>query len=272
MTVLDRIVETKRAEVAALAGRRDELRAAARDAAPAEDFTAAIRSAPGMAVIAEVKKASPSAGVIREDFDPVAIATTYEAAGAACVSVLTDGPYFQGAIDDLVAVRAAVGLPVIRKDFVIDPVQINEARAAGADCVLLIAECLPGDELRRLYEAAGEAGIQTLIELYEEANVDRVLDLGPPLVGVNNRDLRTFTVDTNHSVRLRAMMPESVTFVSESGIRTGEETAMLRGSGVDAVLVGETLMRADDPAAKLRELAGGEEAGRAASDREGGGP
>ena len=255
MTVLDEIVAAKRGEVEAYpAWSLADFEAAARDQPPARGFAAAVRAGGPMAVIAEVKKASPSAGVIATDFDPAAIAAAYAEGGAACVSVLTDGPYFHGSLDDLRTVRAAVEAPVLRKDFVIDPVQVWEARAAGADCVLLIAECLPGDELRRLYDAAGEAGLDALIELYDAANVPRVLDLSPTLVGVNNRDLRTFEVDTGHSRRLRAEFPPEVLFVSESGIRGVDETRALTNDGVDAVLVGETLMRAEDVGAKIREL------------------
>lgn len=262
-TVLDKIVATKRDELTAAKTRRplSELRAAVADAPPIRDFVASIREygpqsgTSSIAVIAEVKKASPSAGVIREDFDHVAIAKEYDAAGAACVSVLTDEQYFQGALQYLIDVRAAITKPVIRKDFLIDPYQVYEARAAGADCVLLIAECLEQDRLVELFETAGELGMHCLIELYDEANVERVLSIEPPLVGVNNRDLRTFTVDINHSARLRKQMPDDVVFVSESGIRGGDETRQLVAGGISAVLVGETLMRAESIETKLRELA-----------------
>lgn len=255
MSVLDEIVETKRAEVAALpAGLIDECRVIARDLRPPRDFARRLWDMPAMAVIAEVKRASPSAGTIAGNVNPAATARRYDAAGAACISVLTDGPYFHGTLDDLRAVRGVTDLPVLRKDFLIDPVQVYEARAAGADCVLLIAECLPQDDLRRLYDTAGELGMHCLIELYDAANVDRVLAVDPTIVGVNNRDLRTFEVDLDHSLRLRREIPSDVIFVSESGIRTSAETRRLADAGVDAVLVGETLMRADDIHATLREL------------------
>lgn len=262
-TVLDKIVATKREELASAVAARPlvEIQAAIADAPTVRDFVASLRehgphspSGP-MAVITEVKKASPSAGIIREDFDHVAIAREYDTAGAACISVLTDEQYFQGSLQYLVDVRAAVTKPVIRKDFLIDPYQVYEARAAGADCVLLIAECLDQNMLRTLFETASELGMHCLIELYDEENVERVLALDPPLVGVNNRDLRTFTVDIGHSARLRQQMPADLLFVSESGIRGGDETRQLVGQGVGAVLVGETLMRAESIQAKLAELA-----------------
>lgn len=262
-TILDKIVATKQDEVAAAKRTSpiEEVRAAMADAPPVRDFVESLRkhgptgpSGP-MAVIAEVKKASPSAGVIREDFDHVAIGKAYDAAGAACISVLTDEQYFQGSLSYMTEVRAAVAKPVIRKDFLIAPYQVFEARAAGADCVLLIAECLTQDQLVTLYETARELNMHCLIELYDEENVERVLSLSPPLVGVNNRDLRSFTVDIGHSARLRQQMPDDVLFVSESGIRGGDETRQLVGQGVAAVLVGETLMKADSIEAKLHELA-----------------
>lgn len=262
-TILDKIVATKRDEVAAAKSARPQVDviAAMADAPPVRDFVESLRElgprsdAGPMAVIAEVKKASPSAGIIREDFDAVAIAQAYDEAGAACVSVLTDEQYFQGSLNYLVDVRAAISRPVIRKDFLIDPYQVYEARAAGADCVLLIAECLEQSILERLFETTYELGMHALIELYDEENVERVLSVSPPLVGVNNRDLRTFTVDIGHSERLRMQMPDEVLFVSESGIRGGDETRQLAANGVGAVLVGETLMRADSIAEKLAELA-----------------
>jgi indole-3-glycerol phosphate synthase len=210
---------------------------------------------PGIGVIAEVKKSSPSAGVIRADFDPVAIARAYAAAGAACISVLTDEPSFQGHLRYLEAIRAAVEVPLLRKDFLLDRYQLLEARAAGADCVLLIAEILPGDELPRLLRQAEGLGMQALVELYDADNLRRVLAAGAKLVGINNRDLRTFTVCLEHTLELAAQVPADVCLVSESGIRDRGDVERLRAAGVRAVLVGETLMRAADVAAKLRELA-----------------
>ena len=209
-----------------------------------------------MQVIAEVKKASPSKGVIREDFDPVAIARTYAEHGAACISVLTDGPSFQGSLSYLEAIRAAVNVPLLRKDFVLDRYQLLEARLAGADCVLLIAEILPGDELPRLFRQAAELGLQALVELYDADNLPRVLASGANLVGVNNRDLRHFEVRLEHTIELAARVPREVCLVGESGITSRADVDRLRAAGVKAVLVGETLMRAADIGAALRAVRG----------------
>jgi indole-3-glycerol phosphate synthase len=253
-TVLDRIVAYKRQEVAAARARESELAASAAAAPPVRDFRAALEAGPGVRVIAEVKKASPSAGVIRPDFDPAAIARAYDRAGAACISVLTDRPSFQGNLRHLEAVRAAVDRPLLRKDFLLDRVQLLEARAAGADAVLLIAEILPGDELPRLLTEARELGMEALVELYDRDNLPRVLAAGARLVGVNNRDLRTFRVRLEHTLELARDVPPGVCLVSESGIRSRADVECLAAAGVRAVLVGETLMRAPDPGAALREL------------------
>ena len=205
-----------------------------------------------------MKKASPSAGLIREDFDPVVIAKTYEANGASCLSVLTDEPHFQGSLDYLMAAREAVRLPVLRKDFVLDEHQVVEARVAGADAVLLIAECLAPDELKQLHEQIEELGMTALVELYERDNLEPVLAAGPKLVGVNNRDLRTMTVDLEHCVSLRKEMPEEIVFVGESGVKTHDDAQRLRNAGIDAMLVGESLMRQDDLDAAVRALLEGE--------------
>jgi indole-3-glycerol phosphate synthase len=256
-TILDDIVAAKLAEVAAAkacvpeAELRDRI-----DSAPRRGFVRQLLRGDGVAVIAEVKKASPSAGVIRADFDPARIAATYERHGAACLSVLTDGPYFQGSLDDLQAARAAVSIPVLRKEFVLDSYQLVEARAAGADAVLLIAEILPGDELRRLHAEAGELGLDVLIELHDAEQLPRVLACGPRLVGVNNRDLRTFVTSLDRTLELLAGIPPGVAVVSESGIKTHADLQMLGDRGVRAVLVGESLMRADDIGAALDALLG----------------
>ena len=204
-TILEKIVAAKRREVAeARATVCDaELRTRLADAPPVRDFFSPLAQSDSIQLIAEVKKASPSAGLIREDFDPVAIAKAYEAHGAACISVLTDAPYFQGSLDYLKAVRQAVGIPVLRKDFVIESYQLLEARAAGADAVLLIAECLDDCNLRMLYNEALELGMTPLIELYEPTNLQRVLETGTNLIGVNNRNLHTFVVDLEHTLKLR---------------------------------------------------------------------
>ncbi|RJX34853.1 MAG: indole-3-glycerol phosphate synthase TrpC [Desulfarculus sp.] len=253
--VLRRILEHKRLEAAALAGRAAELRRLAEEAPPPRDFLAALRARPGRAVIAEIKRASPSAGRLAAEVDPASRAVRYQAGGAAALSVLTDGPFFQGSLTDLRQARAAVGLPVLRKDFIIASAQLYEARAAGADAVLLIAAALEPGQLRDLYQQARELGLAVLPEVHEEVELEPVLALGPALVGVNNRDLRSLQVDLNASLRLRPLIPASTTVVAESGISGPEQAARLRAGGLDAFLVGSHLMRAPDPAAALRALA-----------------
>jgi indole-3-glycerol phosphate synthase len=259
-TILDGIVAYKREEIASARARLSESELEKRLAVlpPVRDFRAALEEGPDVQVIAEVKKASPSRGVIRADFDPVAIARTYAANGAACISVLTDERSFQGHLRHLEAIRSTVDVPLLRKEFVLDRYQLLEARLAGADCVLLIAEILPGDELDRLFRAASDLGLQALIELYDADNLPRVLETGARLVGINNRDLRTFAVRLEHTIELAAKVPRGVTLVGESGIRDRGDIDKLRASGVKAVLVGETLMRAVDIGAALRALKGRE--------------
>ncbi len=263
VSILEKIVQTKRAEIERARSERplDAVLRACADAPPVRDFVGALRQAAGdpargIGLIAEVKRASPSAGIIREDFDPVAIARTYERHGAACISCLTDEPFFQGRLEYLMAIRRAVSIPVLRKDFIIDRYQVAEARAAGADAVLLIAECLDDCTLRDLYFFADELGMEALIEVYEPANLDRVLALDPPLVGVNNRDLRTFRTDLQHTIRLADRVPEGTLLVSESGIRTADDVAALKRHGVRGILVGESLMRSDDIGAAVDRLLG----------------
>ncbi|MBL9164419.1 MAG: indole-3-glycerol phosphate synthase TrpC [Planctomycetaceae bacterium] len=247
-TVLDRIVAVKRREIAAARERVSEaaLRRQLGTAPPVRDFFAALAKPGPIRLIAEVKKASPSAGVIRADFDPVAIAQIYEQHGASCLSVLTDEPHFQGHLDYLAAVRASVGLPVLRKDFVLDSYQVVEARVAGADAVLLIAECLDDCNLRKLHNEIVELGMTPLVEIYDPENLPRVLEAGATLIGVNNRDLRTFKVDLEHTLRLRPGIPAECVMVSESGVKTNADVARLEAAGVDAILVGESLMREPD--------------------------
>lgn len=256
--VLQRIIAHKRTEVAAQkeAVPLDQLRAQLAGAPPVRDFVTALKAAPVMGLIAEVKKASPSAGVIKADFDPLAIAERYQAAGANCLSILTDEKFFQGHLDYLRAIRKTARVPLLRKDFLIDTYQVVEARVAGADAILLIAECLDDAELAELYTAAHELGMHALIEVYEPENLERVLRLNPPLVGVNNRDLRTFVVDLDQTVRLAAHVPTSTLLVSESGIKTREDVDRLRAAGCGAILVGETLMRAGDIADCVSALVG----------------
>ncbi len=258
--VLQRIVERTRAdlEVRRRQTSIEHLRQRIAERAPCRDFEAALRAARPIGLIAEIKRASPSAGLIREDFDPVQIARTYVAHGANCLSVLTDEPFFQGSLQILERVRAAVDVPLLRKDFIVDEFQLLEARAAGADCVLLIAEILNDDELSRLYHSARDLGMQTLIEIYEAANAPRVLALTPQptLVGVNNRNLRTFQTDLEHCLRLRTQIPREVLLVGESGIHTREDVERLAAAGVGAMLVGESLMRSPDIGIKVDELLG----------------
>lgn len=255
-TILDEILATKRREVAAARARvpDGELERAVASLPPTRGFAAALAKPGPVRVIAEVKKASPSAGIIRPDFDPVAVARTYERHGAACVSVLTDGPYFQGSLADLASVRAAVGLPLLRKDFVLDRYQLLEARLAGADAALLIAEALPGCRLADLYHEADGLGLDVLVELHDAAELPRVLDMGANLVGINNRDLRTFQTRLEHTLDLMPHIPAGVTVVSESGIRTPDDLCRLSAAGVRAVLVGESLMRSSDIGAALDAL------------------
>jgi indole-3-glycerol phosphate synthase len=256
MTILDEIVASKQREIAVakerVSGRELERRVA--DAPPVRPYRQALLDAAGVAVIAEVKKRSPSAGVLRPDYDPVAIARAYAANGAACLSVLTDEPYFGGRLEFLTAVRGAVDRPILRKDFILDPFQILEARVAGADAVLLIAECLPGDNLSRLLVEARALGMDVLVELHDADQLPRVLDCGADLIGVNNRDLRTFVTRIEHTLDLAPLIPSDRCLVSESGIKTRADLDRLAAAGVRAVLVGESLMRAPDVGAALTAL------------------
>lgn len=256
--VLDEIIEHKRGEIATAKQLRpaETLRELVDKAAPVRDFASALRKQWDIGLIAEVKKGSPSAGVIREDFDAVQIALTYEKHGAACLSVLTDEKFFLGHLDYLRAVRQAVKIPVLRKDFIIDRYQVLEARAAGADCILLIAECLDDCNLRDLYYYASELGMEALIELYDAENLDRVLKLEPTLIGINNRDLRTFVTDLDHTLRLAKQIPPSMLLVSESGIKTRADIDRVKEGGAGAILVGESLMKCPDIGAAVDALLG----------------
>ena len=255
-SILDRIVASKKRELEEARGRAPlrELESGLQHAPPARDFRAAIDVANQVRIIAEVKKASPSAGVLRADFDPVVIASTYARHGAAAISVLTDGPFFQGSLAHLQAVRRAVEVPLLRKDFVIDRYQLVEARLAGADAVLLIAEILPENSLPVLVNQAKELGLQPLVELYDAANLRRVVDSGAELIGINNRDLRTFQTRLEHTLELATQVPSDRGLISESGIQGHEDIVRLKSFGVRAVLVGETLMRAADIGEALRAL------------------
>jgi indole-3-glycerol phosphate synthase len=257
-TILDKIVATKRKEIeqAGIVLPESEVRARLADAPPVRDFFTPLAASGPIRLIAEVKKASPSAGVIRADFDPVAIARTYESHGASCISVLTDEPFFQGRLEYLSRVREAVSLPVLRKDFILDTYQLVEARAAGADAVLLIAECLDDCNLRKLFNETCELGMAPLVELYDPENLQRVFDAGATLIGVNNRDLHTFTVDLEHTIRMRERVPDECVLVGESGIKTAADVERLESAGVDAILVGESLMREPDIGAAVDRLLG----------------
>lgn len=257
-TILDKIVATKREEILRAKQLRPEtkLRAAIVDAPPPRDFFNALATGGPIKLIAEVKKASPSKGLIREDFHPVDIARTYEANGASCISVLTDEQYFQGSLEYLRDICAAVNLPVLRKDFILDSYQLVEARVAGADAVLLIAECLDDCNLRKLHNETVELGMTPLVELYAPENLTRVFDAGATLIGVNNRDLRTFEVDLQHTIRMRQRIPDECVLVGESGIHSREDAMLLERAGVDAMLVGEHLMSQPDIGAAVRKLLG----------------
>ena len=225
----------------------DTLRRAAEKAGPPRPFAAALSRPGRVNVIAEHKRRSPSRGAIREDLAPADVARRYEAAGAAALSVLTEGPHFGGSLEHLVRARLATALPVLRKDFVVDPWQVWESRAAGADAVLLIVAALADAELRALLAAARAAGTEALVEVHDAVELDRALAAGARVVGVNNRDLRTLQVTLETALSLAEAIPEDVVAVAESGIRSGADARRLRGAGFDALLVGEHLMAAEDP-------------------------
>jgi len=254
--ILARICRTKRAEIEALSQvGRAELLAAAAVQGPPRPFRAALSEAPGVALIAEIKKASPSAGVIRPDFDPVGLARAYERGGAACISVLTDRQFFQGSPRYVEQVREAVPLPALRKDFVLDPLQVVETRALGADACLLIAAALERPALVELMATARELGMDPLVEVHDERELDLALEAGADLVGINNRDLHTFQVNIATTERLAPAVPDGVLLVAESGIRARADVERLKACGVKAVLVGESLMRAPDVESAARALA-----------------
>lgn len=255
-TILEKIIIRKHQDIAEAKFRCPlaKLEGQLPQAPPVRNFVKALRQARRIGLIAEVKKASPSAGILRDDFEPVEIAKTYAESGADCLSVLTDEHFFQGHLDFLSQIRAEVDLPVLRKDFLIDPYQIVEARVAGADCVLLIAECLDDHMLSMLYAETRKLGMSALIEIYEPDNLERVLKLNPPMIGINNRNLRTFITDLDHTLTLSAQIPEGCLVISESGIRTRQDVDRLVSAGIGGMLIGETFMRAESIGAKVREL------------------
>ena len=258
-TLLDQIVARKRREVEAARGRTAESTVAAQAAVapPVRDFFEAVTGGPGrIRLIAEFKRKSPSAGEIRPGATVEGVVEEYRAAGAAALSILTDDEGFGGSLDDLRAARAASPLPLLRKEFVIDRYQVWEARAAGADAVLLIAECLDDCHLRSLYREILDLGMTPLVELHDAENLPRVLDLGATLVGINNRDLRTMTTRIEHVLELAARVPEACGIVAESGIRSRADVERLEAAGIDAMLVGESLLKAASPGRAAAALLG----------------
>ncbi|HEV2327584.1 MAG TPA: indole-3-glycerol phosphate synthase TrpC [Verrucomicrobiae bacterium] len=266
MNILDKIVEEKNREIARLPERiiaAGDLRDALLEHGERRDFRAALSGSakrahgtPGMALIAEVKKASPSAGIICQNFDPVRIAKEYEAAGASCLSVLTDEKFFQGSLDYLRQIRSAVKLPLLRKDFIIDERQILEAIEWGADAILLIVSILSDAQLKKFHSLAAEAGLAALVEVHDPAELDRALNIGAELIGVNNRDLKTFIVDLATTEKLAAGLNGEKILVAESGIHTRADVERLKNCGARAILVGESLLRGDNIRAKIQELLG----------------
>jgi indole-3-glycerol phosphate synthase len=259
--ILKKIIDYKKDELAAV--KRSipvaELNARLADLPPAKGFEASLRRVDGdgrTAIIAEVKKGSPSKGVIREDFDPTSIAGIYAENGAACLSILTDGHFFLGSLRYLADIRKTVDIPLLRKDFIFDPYQIIEARAAGADAVLLIAAMLDLSMLRDFYSLAGELGLDVLLEVHDERELETALRIECPLIGINNRNLRTFVTDLATTERLLRIIPDDRFVVSESGINTRADVLRLHDAGAGAFLVGESMMREADIGAKLRELLG----------------
>ena len=253
-TYLDDILRRHRAAAQADERALDDLVVEAEGLAPARGFAAALRACEGLGVIAEVKRRSPSKGPLHPDLDPAAMAAGYEAGGATCLSVLTDAESFGGSPADLAAARAGCALPTLRKDFTVSAIDVVDARLMGADCVLLIAAALDDQELHAFHDLAQELGLDALVEVHDEAELERALACGATLVGVNQRDLVTFEVDHERAVRMAAAFPDDVVSVAESGVRGPEDAAALAAAGYDAVLVGESLVTSGDPAAAVGAL------------------
>jgi len=256
MDTLNRIVARKKEELREIKGRgrERELRARAADMPPCQEMAKALKTCPQIPIIAEIKRASPSLGLIRKVEDVGGWAQAYKAGGAAAISVLTDQTFFRGSLEDLSTVRGAVDLPVLRKDFIMEPVQLLEARVAGADAVLLIAAMLDQALLVELCAIALELGLQPLVEVHNETDVARVVEIAPPIIGINNRDLRTMRVSLEASERLRPLLPSHVPVVAESGIGGARDILRLRRAGIHAFLVGTLLMSSKDPQGTLRRL------------------
>jgi len=265
--MLARIISTKREEVATAKAETPlvELERRMAEAPPVRPFADALVCAPGFGLIAEIKKASPSKGLICADFDPPSLACAYEAGGASCLSVLTDAPWFQGAPQHLIAARGACGLPVLRKDFIIDPYQVAEARSWGADCILLILAAIGDGLARELAEAAAQYGMDVLIEVHDAAELERAAALPAKMIGINNRDLTSFETSLAVTERLAPRLPADRIGISESGIAAHDDIARLSQAGIRAFLVGETLMRAGDVASATRQLLTGAPAQAAVS-------
>ena len=258
--VLAKICAYKEDEVAELLRARplSELQDMAMAQTPPRGFLKSLeeKAKTGFALIAEIKKASPSKGLIRPDFDPPSLAKAYQDGGAACLSILTDAPSFQGSNEYFIAARSSVKLPCIRKDFVINPLQVLESRAIGADCILIIMACLDDDKAKEIFDIATQLGMDALIETHDEIEMERALKLGGRLIGVNNRNLRTFEVDLSTTERLSRMLPDNTLLVAESGIFTNEDMVRMKKCGANAFLVGESLMRQEDVTHATKELLG----------------
>jgi len=256
--MLEEIIKNKAEEVSRLKASAsvEEMRKRSAELEPPRDFAAAIRGGEAVRIIAEVKKASPSRGVIRKDFDPLAIARAYERNGAAAISVLTDEKYFDGRLEYLALIKKKTFLPVLRKDFIIDEIQVHESRAAGADALLLIVAALDKDRLKKLLGLTTELGMSALVEVHDRGELERALEADAKIIGINNRDLRTFRTDIRTTLELAPLVPGDRIIVTESGINTREDIEKLKNAGVDAFLVGESLVREEDPGRKLKELMG----------------